>query len=58
MGLMGIIVSELNKHEEDEGREGRWERLHSKPVELVETPRGIRKRDPKTGLFVDDEDPA
>ena len=58
MGLMDIIVAELNKQEEEEGRDSRWERLHRKPVELVETPHGIRRRDPETGLFVNDEDPA
>ena len=57
MGLMDLIVAELNKQEE-EGGDGRWERLHRKPVELVETPHGIRKRDPETGLFIGDEHPA
>lgn len=55
MGLLDMLVDELNKREEEEGREGKWERLHKRPVELVETPHGIRRRDPVTGLFVDDE---
>lgn len=58
MGLMDIIVAELNKAEEKKGSEGRWERLHSKPVELVETPRGIHRRDTETGRFLSDEHPA
>jgi hypothetical protein len=58
MGLLDIIVEELNKQEEEDGREGRWERLHNKPVELVETPHGIRRRDPETGLFIGDEHTA
>lgn len=54
MGLLDIIVEELNKHEEEEGSDGNWERLYSTPVELVNTPTGIRCRDPKTGRFVED----
>ena len=53
MGLLDIIIDELNKCEEEEGSGGRWERLHSAPVEIVETPSGNRCRDPKTGRFTE-----
>lgn len=53
MGLLDIIVDELNKQEEN-GTGCKWERLHSKPVEIVETPHGNRHRDIESGQFTKD----
>ena len=54
MGLMNIIVETLNEQEKENGSDARWERLHTKPVEIVDTPRGRRYRDPKSGKFTDE----
>lgn len=54
MGLMDIIVETLNEQEKENGSDTRWERLHTKPVEIVDTPRGRRYRDPKSGKFTDE----
>ncbi len=54
MGLMDIIVEMLNEQEKENGSDTRWERLHTKPVEIVDTPRGHRYRDPKSGKFIDE----
>lgn len=54
MGLLDIIVDELNKREEENGTGCKWERLHSKPVEIVETPHGNRHRDIESGQFTKD----
>ncbi len=55
-GILDFIVDNLNEIEEKNGRGGRWTALHSEPVELVETPRGIRHRDIRTGKFLADVD--
>ena len=54
MGLLDIIVDELNKREEENGTGCKWERLHSNPVEIVETPRRNRHRDIESGQFTKD----
>lgn len=52
MGLMSIIVATLNEQEKENGGTGNeWVDLHTKPVELVETPHGIIHRDVETGRF-------
>lgn len=51
MGLMDTLVGILNEQEEKRGSGARWEALHTEPVELVETPSGIRHRDIRTGRF-------
>lgn len=51
MGLLDLIVDTLNDLAEERGEERAWEALHCDPVELVETPNGIRHRDIQTGRF-------
>ncbi len=51
MGLLDFMVDILNEQEEKRGSGARWEALHSEPVELVETPGGIRHRNIQTGKF-------
>lgn len=51
MGIMDLIVETLNEQEEKRGSSARWETLHTEPVELVETPTGVRHRNIKTGKF-------
>lgn len=53
MGILNIIVDVLNKQEEENGSDARWERLHAKPIEIVETPHGYRCRDIESGQFTD-----
>ena len=52
MGLMNIIIASLNEQEKENGGTGmEWTDLHTKPVELVETPYGVVCRDIETGRF-------
>lgn len=56
MGLMNVLVDILNEQEEKRGSDARWQALHTEPVELVETPNGIRHRDIRTGKFTGQEE--
>ena len=51
MGLMDFMVEILNEQEAKRGSGARWEALNTEPVELVETPGGIRYRNIRTGKF-------
>ena len=51
MKLLDLLVSELNEEESRAGSSHRWKRLHSTPLEIVETPKGNRQRDIQSGKF-------
>lgn len=51
MKLMNLIIETLNDEAEERGEGRPWEAMHCEPVEIVETPSGIRYKDVKTGKF-------
>ena len=57
MGILDMLVEELNNGLSDEQKANgdKIERLHTEPVELVETAHGIRHRNVTTGQFTTTE---
>lgn len=53
MKMLDLLTEIMNENLTEEQKQNgeKFERLHSKPVELVETPNGIRHRDIKSGQF-------
>lgn len=60
MKIMDLIVEEMNKSlsEEQKASGEKFERLHSEPVQIVETPTGNIHRDVKSGKFVNKSTPS
>lgn len=53
MKIMDLLVEELNSNltEEQKANGEKFERMNSKPVQIVKTPTGMVHRDVKTGKF-------